>query len=342
MKAIAFLLALLLLPMSSAAQTGTPAPSTTLKVLISPGLIFLLPLEVGIERGVFAQQGITVVPVIHSGSSQSIIPSLARGDVDVAAISPSPAFFNQFSEGFDAKLVASTIASHKGWNPTMWLVVKQADWDNRTIRNPRDLRGKHIDGMSAGSEGWYLARHVMTNAALQPSDMTFTSRFSTAADWVMSLRNVNDVQAAFEPTVTQLEQLHLGHRWISIADLDPQYTESFLGVSAATLKARPDVIRRFLIGYINACKYVLSSNGKWTPELVRIFSKWSGLTPDVVAAIPTPPYTGAFGRINTADLEQIQRFWHTMGLVPTEQSIDTLVDTSLIMQAQKGAGVVPH
>ena len=332
--------------MSSVAQTpARPAPggpSNTLKVLISPSVIFVLPLEVGIERGIFAQQGIDVQPIIHSGSSQSIIPSLARGDVDVATISPSPGFFNQFSEGFDAKLVASTISGHKGYNPAMWLVVRQDDWDKGTIRNSRDLRGKHFDGMTPGSEGWYLARHVMSQAALQPSDMTFTSRFSTPADWLLSLRNVNDVQAAFEPTVTQLEQQHLGHRWISITDFDPGYQESFLGVSAATLKARPDVIRKFLIGYINASKYVLSSKGKWTPELVRIFSKWSGLPPEVVSAIPSPPYTGAFGRINTADLEQVQRFWHLMGFVPTEQNINTLVDTSLITQAQKAAGVVAH
>ena len=52
--------------------------------------------------------------------------------------------------------------------------------------------------------------------------MTFTARFSTAADWLLSLRNVNDVQAAYEPTVTQIEQQKLGHRWLSISDVDPQ------------------------------------------------------------------------------------------------------------------------
>lgn len=344
-KAAVFFFALLLLPLSGIAQTPAPpaAGSNTIRLLISPGLIFLLPLEVGIDKGFFTQAGVNVVPVIHSGSSQSVIPSLARGDVDVATISPSPPFFNQFAQGFDAKFIASNVGGHKGYNPTMWLVVKQDAWDSKAIRNPRDLRGKRMDGTSAGSEGWFLARHVMTLGALQPSDLTFTTRFSNAADWLLALRNnVVDVQAAFEPTVTQLEAQHLGHRWISITDVDPNYQESFLAVAAPTLKARPDVVRKFLVGYINACKYVLSSNGKWTPELVRIFSKWSQLPPEVVAAIPSPPYTGAFGRVNTNDLEQIQRFWHAMGLVPTEQDINTLVDTNLIGQAQKIAGVTPH
>jgi len=339
LKRTAFLLALLLLPISGVAQTP---PADTIKLLINPAIIFDLPLLVALDKGYFAQQNVNVVPVIHNGSSQVVIPELARGDVDIATISPNPGFFNQFAQGFDAKLIASTVSGHKGWDPGVWLVVRQDDWDKKAIRNPRDLRGKKIDVATPGSEGWYLARHLMTDAALTPADMTFTARFSTAADWILSLRNVNDVQAVYEPTVTQVEQQHLGHRWISITDVDPGYEESFLAASAKLLKARPDVIRRFLIGYINGCKVIAQANGKWTPDLIRILNKFSGLSPDVIAAIPTPPYTGEYGRIHGASLEKIQRFWQTMGLVSTEQPIGTLADPSFIIAAQKAAGVSPR
>jgi ABC-type nitrate/sulfonate/bicarbonate transport system substrate-binding protein len=337
MKTIAFLLALLLLPMAGVAQAPPQGPE--LKVLLNPQLIFTFPLLVAIDKGYFAAQGLNVKAVIHNGSSQLIIPELARGDVDIATISANPGFFNQFSQGFDAKLIASANSGHKGWNPAVWLVVRQDAWDAKTIRNPRDLRGKHFDGATPGGEGWYLARHLMTEAALTPADMTFTQRFSTAADWLLSLRNVNEVQAAYEPTVTQIEQQKLGHRWLSISDVDPGYQESFLAASAKTLKARPDDIRRFLIGFINACKLINAANGKWTPEMIRIQAKWSGLPPDVIAAIPTPPYVGEYGRIHVNSIEQVQRFWHTMGLVNTEQPVDTLIDTSFITAAQKTAGV---
>ncbi len=346
MKTIAFLLALLLLPLTGIAQTSQPAGGTQalpeLKVLLNPQLIFTFPLLVAIDKGFFTAAGVNVKAVIHNGSSQLIIPELARGDVDIATISANPGFFNQFAEGFDAKLIASANSSRKGWNPAVWLVVRQDDWDNKSIRAPHDLRGKHFDGATPGGEGWYLSRHLMTDAALTPADLTFTARFSTAADWLLSLRNVNDVQAAYEPTVTQIEQQKLGHRWLSISDVDPDYQESFLAASAKTLKSRPDVIRRFLIGYINACKLINAANGKWTPDMIRTQAKWSGLASDVIAAIPTPPYVGEYGRIHVESLEKVQRFWHTMGLVPTEQTIDTLIDTSFITAAQKAAGVPTH
>jgi ABC-type nitrate/sulfonate/bicarbonate transport system substrate-binding protein len=337
MKAVAILLALLLLPVSTVAQTPPP---DTIKVLLNPTIIFEIPLMVAIEKGFFAQQNLNVQAVIHNGSSQLIIPELARGDVDIATISANPGFFNQFSQGFDAKLIAATVAGHKGWDPAVWLVQRQTDWDAKAIRAPRDLRGKHIDAATPGSEGWYLVRNLLTDAALAPEDMTFTTRFSTPGDWILSLRNVNDVQAVYEPTVTQIEQQHLGRRWLSITDVDPEYQESFLAASAKTLKSRPDVIRRFLIGFVKACKYIADGKNKWTPEEIAIFAKYSKLPTDVIAAIPTPPYTGEFGTIHTAELEKIQRFWHTYGLVNTEQPISALVDTSFITAAQKGAGVV--
>src|SRR5665213_2213011 len=103
MKAMAFLLALLLLPLSGIAQT----PPDTIKLLMNPGIIFELPLMLAIDKGFFTQRNVNVKVEIHNGSSSVIIPELVRGDIDIAAISPNPAFFNQSSQGFDAKLIAS-------------------------------------------------------------------------------------------------------------------------------------------------------------------------------------------------------------------------------------------
>ncbi len=336
---LVLLFALLVLPVSGGAQT--PAPDTV-KLLINPALIFDLPLMIAIDKGYFKQQNLNVVVVTHSGSSQTIIPTLVRGDVDFAGISANPGFFNQFSQGFDAKIIASSSSSKKGWNPIVWLVVKQDVWDAKTIRNPRDLRGKHMDAALPGGEGWYLATHVLTLGALTPADLTFSQKFASAGDWIASLRNINDVQAVYEPTVTQFEQQKIAHRWLSITDVDPQYQEAYLGASAKTLKSRPDVVRRFLIAYVKASKDLADGNGKWTPDALATFVKYSGLPADVVAAIPTPPYTGELGQIHTKSIEQIQRFWHTYGLVNTEQPVDTLVDNTFITAAQKAAGLKPR
>jgi hypothetical protein len=72
--------------------------------------------------------------------------------------------------------------------------------------------------------------------------------------------------------------------------------------------------------------------------VLATFVKNSGLSAQIVSSIPSPPYTGELGRIHTDSLEQVQRFWANNGLVPSEQPINTLVDTSFITAAQKAAG----
>lgn len=101
---------------------------------------------------------------------------------------------------------------------------------------------------------WLCGANTWTARRRAAKDGTsFTQRFTTAPEYILSLRNIDDVQVAYEPAVTQLEQMRLGHRWLSISDVDSGYQESFIAASAKLLKARPDVIRKFLIGYLRAC-----------------------------------------------------------------------------------------
>src|SRR5665213_2941115 len=70
-KLSALILALLFLPLAAQAQTAD-----TVKLLINPALIFDLPLMVAIDKGYFTQQNLDVKAIVHSGSSQVIIPEI--------------------------------------------------------------------------------------------------------------------------------------------------------------------------------------------------------------------------------------------------------------------------
>jgi NitT/TauT family transport system substrate-binding protein len=101
-----------------------------------------LPIFLAQDRGYFREAGLDVEIEGFNGSSTAQIPRLARGDVDIMPIALGPAFFNQFSEGFNVKLIGALSASKKGWNDTTWLVVRQDVWDSGAVRAPKDLRGK--------------------------------------------------------------------------------------------------------------------------------------------------------------------------------------------------------
>jgi ABC-type nitrate/sulfonate/bicarbonate transport system substrate-binding protein len=336
MKKVALLLfVLMLLPAGGAAQS--PAPDTV-RLALYPSIYNEIALFLAIDEGFFTAQHLNVQPIVHTGSSQVIIPELVRGAIDVAPLSASPSLFNQVAEGFDSKLVASQNTAHKGWNPAVWIVVRQDEY-NKTIRLPHDLRGKHLGTSTPGSEGWYLTNQLLIDAALKPEDVNLSTRYTTPADWLAGLRNVNDAEVVYEPTVTQFEQMGLAHRWISIADVDPAFQESYLAASGAFIKAHPDALRRFLVAYLQADKMIYDAHGRWTPELIRVTAKWTGLTPEVVRAIPTPPYTGDFGTIMLPALARVQRYWHTVDLVKTEVQMSQIADPSFVQAAQRA--VVP-
>jgi NitT/TauT family transport system substrate-binding protein len=334
---ITLILALIVIPISGGAQT--PAPDIV-RLAIFPSIYNEVALFLGIDEGLFTAQNLNVQAVVHTGSSQVLIPELVRGALDIAPLSGSPSLFNQVAGGFDTKLIASQNSAHKGWNPSAWVVVRQSEY-NKTIRGPRDLRGKHVGSSTAGSEGWYLVNQLLSAYALKPEDVSLTTHYTTPADWLASLRNVNDAQVVYEPTVTQFEQMGLAHRWLSITDVDPDFQESYLAASGSFIKAHPDALRRFLIAYLKADKMIYDAHGKWTPEIVRVVAKYTGLAPDVIRAIPTPPYTGDYGDIKIAALERLQRYWHTMDLVKTEVSTPQIADTTFVRAAQKQLGVVP-
>ena len=315
------------------------AGMTTIRLNLNPEVLTTLPLMIAVDEGFFAEQHLDIKVVLSSGTSATLVPSLARGDLDISNLTANPSFFNQVSQGFDAKLFAAGSEEHKGWNSTLWLVQRQEVWDAKSIRTPADLRGKHFDGGPPSGYINYTARAVLAAGHLTPNDLHFTERFVSPANWLASLRNVNEVQALYEPTVTQMELEGIGHRWISTADVMPNFQQGYIAASGAFLKNHPDEIRRFLTAYFRACAVINNARGKWTPEMVRILAKYSSMSPEMIRHIPTPPYFGEFGELNKPMLERVQHFWHTQGLVTSELPIDGVIDSSFIAAAQAAAGV---
>jgi ABC-type nitrate/sulfonate/bicarbonate transport system substrate-binding protein len=148
-----------------------------------------------------------------------------------------------------------------------------------------------------------------------------------------------DVAGVYEPAVAELEQQGVGHRLLSIADIDPGFQETYIAVSPAFLKNHREVLRRFLTAIVIAMKQINDAGGKWTPPLVSSLAKWSGMSPEVIAHLPAPPYYGAFGAINVGNLAREQQYWYAAGLVKKKTDVNAMVDTSLILEAKHAAGI---
>jgi NitT/TauT family transport system substrate-binding protein len=338
---IAFvLLAALLLVFGAARARAADAPPDTLRLSVNPSVFLNLPFFMAVDEGYYTEQHLNVETRKNPGQSSLVIPSLVRGDLDVSPLVASPSLYNQFADGFDAKLVASVSEVHTGWDPMAWFVVRQDLWDSKAIRTMADLKGKRIEAGAPGGEGNYLSRLVLAKAGLAESDVHLSQRTSATSDMYTVLYNkAADVVSAYEPTVAELEQKGIGHRLLSIADIDPGFQETYIAISPAYLKNHRDALRRFLTATLKAYKEINDAGGKWTPPMIASLAKWSGLSPEIIARLPAPPYYGAFGAINVGNLVREQKYWIAAGLVKKETPVGDMVDTTLIVEAKRAAGI---
>lgn len=321
------LLVMLALCLSGSRPPLGAAESDVVRLTFNPGLYDTLPLMVALEKGYFTDAHLDVVVTKISAPHGTLIPSLARGDIDVAPQTLTPAFFNQLGAGFGIKLLASMSGSHKGWNDTVWDVVREDVWDAKTIRKPSDLRGKSVPKPIGNAVDFMLVQ-TLAKGGLTLADVDATHLQGGPTNLLPALINKEfDALAMGEPLVTQLEKQGLVHRWLSYNDIAPGFQSSFLASSASFAATHHDALQRFVTAYIRACRYIDAAGGKWTPELIDILVKWSGQNRDVIAAIPGPAYPG-LGDVSVASIDEQEQLWLQLGILKQPVPAAALIDAS--------------
>jgi NitT/TauT family transport system substrate-binding protein len=341
MKPLAAVLVLALAFLAGSPRTAAAADADqTIRISLNPAIYNNLPILLAADKGYFTDQHVSVVITKINQSATTLVPLLARGDVDIAQIVAAPGLFNAFTEGFNLKLLASVDSEQPGWSDVAWIMVRQDLWDTGTIRKPADLRGKSFDALAFGAPVDFLARTELEKAGLAVTDLTFTEKFHTMPDVFTALRNKSvDFVMNVEPTASQLQAQGIAHKWISQGQIAPWFQDGYLGVSASFLRDHRDAVVRFLTAFVRAQREIAATNGKWTPETLGTVVKWSELPEDLIKTIPGPAYTGGLGKIDTASIERQQQMWTTLKLVQKPVAVGDIIDLGPLKDAYKALGI---
>jgi NitT/TauT family transport system substrate-binding protein len=317
-------------PGASSAQSAL----TPVRVSINPHFITYVPFFIAVDRGYFKDAGIDLQLSKYQTSANSQLPMLARGDLDISVVVPGPALFNQYEQGFDAHVIASIDEAHPGYLDGSILMVRK-DLAG-VIKKPADMKGRNVDGAFAGSPIALLTMEAITAGGLAISDVKFTTKESAVPDQLAALRNgAVDVQGTTEPTATAIEQQGYATKWLSFHDIMPGYQEAYFGVSSAFAKDHPDAVVKFLRAYLRGVADVNKTKGKLTPDLIATISKWTEIPPETIKAMGLIPYYGQNASVNSDELEKVQKFWVSLGLVKNPVPISKVVDGQYITAATK-------
>lgn len=325
-------------PLSRPARAA--AGMVTIHTAVNPGIYANLPFIMAMDKGYFRDEGINLVVRKYHASSVTMMPLVARGDLNVADMVAGPALFNQVNQGFDIRIIASMAETHPGWHDGDWIVVREDLWKSGAIRTLKNIRGYAVDGATTGAPINFLMNAALLKAGLTRKDVKYTQRVHSPADMVAVFRNkAVDVMATIEPRATQMVEDGLAHRLASENEIVPWMQDSFFVSSAKFMKAHPQAAVKFLKGYLRAAREIVANGPKWMPEYTNILHRWSGMPKDVIDKVPGVPYYGQFGRVKEKSLAREERLWQKFGDVKKWVDPSKIVDTSAIVEARKEMGI---
>lgn len=314
-------------PASTPAATQAPAPApVTLRTGYIP-VIFYAPLYLGIERGYFAAEGITLeLTPIQSGNDA--IVQLAAGNFDVALGGANAGLFNAVHKGLKFQIVAPL---HSERPPLTTPLIISAR--NDTIKTVADLKGKKVavNALGAGTEYWLneaLKTGGLTMADIQLEAMPFAN-IAAALD-----SGQLDAAVMSEPFVTTAADQGLVK--ILKNDYINGFTATYVFMSALATE-RPDVARGFLRAYIKACREL--QGDYMTDELAGILEKYTKVPADVARRLPLPQFNPD-AKVPLADLQALQMYFMGRGLLDYAEPLDLtpLVNTQLAEEAARDLG----
>ena len=316
------------------------AAKAVVRFSLNPVVTGNLPIFIAIDKGYFAEEGIDLKLTKYGGSSVTQMPLAARGDLDITLMVAGPALFNQKTEGFDLKILASMQQTHAGWADGEWVMVRKDLWDSGAVRKLADLKGRQVDGGPDGSPISFVLNLALAKAGLTRADVIYTKKFATPPDWIAALRNRSvEVLAAADPVATVLETQGFGMKLASDQDVAPWLQISFLIASEKYVQDHRATVTAFLKAYLRAAKDIDASGGKWTPELLHELTTWTKISEADLKRIPGPPYYGQFGTISKVSLARQQDYLAGLGQVKNKIDIDSLVDDAPLMAARNEMGI---
>jgi ABC-type nitrate/sulfonate/bicarbonate transport system substrate-binding protein len=314
------------------------ADADVVRIMFNPGIYDTLPIMMALDKGYFTEEHLDVRVTKTPGSLGLIVPYLARGDIDAAPQVMGPAFFNQYDQGFGVKIVATLDESHKGWNDTVSFMVRQDLWDNKSIRQPADLRGKKMPKPN-GSPNDFLTLEILAKAGLTMANAQMNVLLAGTTSFLPSIINKQyDALSVQEPLATQFEKLHVAHKWLDYQRVIPYYQTGYIALAPSFAKDHHDAALRFVRAYMRACRDIAATNGKWTPEMIDSEVKWSGQNRDVIEAIPGPAYPGV-GKISIESIARQEQLWLQLGMLKKAVPIGELIDESYAKAARASLGI---
>jgi NitT/TauT family transport system substrate-binding protein len=310
------------------APTGAPAATTAAgKTVVRVGYVPVMiyaPLYVGIERGYFDAEGITVESTPVQGGSEPVV-QLAAGNFDAALGGAGAGLFNAAARGVKFTIVAPMHSEKPPLTSPLVISAKRSG----EIKSVADLKGKKVAINATGAATEYWLAQALAKAGLTIDDVQLTT---VAFGQVPAALESGSLDAAIlgEPLATINQQQGI----VSILSNDfiDGFYATYLYMGDTLLTEKPEVASGFMRAYLRACRDL--QGNYMTPEIAAIVEKYTKVPAAVVQKSALPQYDPN-GVVPVANLQTLQEYFASRKLLEYTEPLDvkSIVNTELAADA---------
>lgn len=293
-------------------------------------LLTINPVFVGIEKGFFADENIDV-EIITFRSGAELVPSLARGLIDVATTAPGGALYNALAQDVDLKIVSRWAALAPGAKGHAMVLSKSLAESGR-IQRPQDLTGLTLAITARGQYTHlaavrFLQAHGMSESDLRIVNMPYPDMIAALDSGAIHVANIA------EPHITLAIDKGVGVRWINHADIMPDLTVTVMMYAKRLLVTDRDAGERFMRAVLKSMQYVndaLEDPDK-RAEVARIFAEYIPVEdPTSYDRMMWHHFTAQDPRVDRADLVDQLDWYAAQGIIPVRPDLDKYIDDGFI------------
>ncbi len=300
------------------------------------------PFFIGVEKGYFEEQGISIEFSSFDSAAKMIAP-LGNGDLDVAAGAPSAGLYNAVAREVNFKIVADKGSTPPGYG-YMPLLVQDDLINNGAFTGYEDLKGLTVAEPAQGTATSSTLNEALKKAGLSYDDVEH--EYIGFPDHVSALEN-GSIQASLttEPSATKAIETGGAVRFAGTDEIYPYQQLAVVLYSSDFAENSNDLANRFMLAYLQAVRDYNDAlaDGKLAgpnaEEIISILTEYTSITDPNVYREITPNGVSSDGQLNLESLQRDLQFFKDQGLLESnEVSVEQVVDTSFVEAAAEDLG----
>jgi len=281
-----------------------------------------VPLDVGIQTGIFKKHGIEIDEYSFGGSSK-LQQAMAAGSIDIGLGSgPELAFIAKGAPVMGVAALAN--------EPSLLVLEVQKDGPIRTVA---DLKGKTVSVSTVGSLTEWMA-HELSRQQGWGTQGIKTIGLGTDASQTSALithqvdGNVVDVGTAY-----RMEAQGASRILVRFGDMVKDFHIHVIFGHRDLLAKNPDALSRFLAAWFETIAYMRQNKAKSVEIGARVMS----VTPEMTSRIydEIMPMFSADGKFRPKALDVLKRSYVEMGVLPSEPDMSKLINEKYLPAAAR-------